>query len=119
MWFLTMLINCIIMVLLWLLSEVAITPAYNFLVQYADTRMAIPLLTDLAFDIRYYGRFIPFTWIIITLFWGLRLRNYLKDERSESLSMHISLTICIGLAPLVFFAIAGILPILKISAIVN
>lgn len=119
MWIFTLVSNTLILTMLWLLSEVAVTPAYNLAFEYAEAEMALPILTEWAFEIRPLIRLLPIVWAIITIVWGQRIYKKAKGERAECLAAHTSATICLGLVQLVFFATAGILPVLKFGAIIN
>lgn len=116
MWRLSLVCNVVVMVLLWLLSEVAVTPAYNLLVQYGETGSALPMLTDIAFQVRPYARVLPLLWLVITLLWGRWIGRQPVERRTQGVVVHTSATLCVGLLLLLFFAIAGMLPALKIGA---
>ena len=119
MWILILAGNSLIMSLLWVLSEIAVTPAYNLMVQYADSHLALPILTDWAFQFRPYGRMFPLIWAALTVLWGWRACSMPKQERGEWLMAHLSITLSVGLMQLAFFVLAGILPILKIGWAIN
>ncbi len=119
MWKVSLFCNILILSLLWLLSQVVITPVHNLFFQYAETGMALPILTDFAIQLRSPSAAIPLTWIVFTFFYGRWMKNQTADKRNEWLSFHTSLTLCIGLLVLLFFSLAGILPILKIGYSLN
>ena len=119
MWKITLFFNIVVLVLFWILSQVAITPIHNLLVQYAETGVDLPILTDFAIQLRTPSLIIPLAWVVLTLVVGRRMRNQAVDVRQEWLSAHTSITLCLGLATLIFFALAAILPILKISAVIQ
>lgn len=119
MWKITLCCNIFILSLFWLLSQVAITPAHSLLVQYAKTGAALPVLTGAAIQFRSPSAAIPIIWAILTIFMGVFLKNKNETKRNEWLSFHTSLTGCIGLLLFFFYSLAGILPLLKISAIIS
>lgn len=119
MWILILACNSVIVLLLWLLSEIAVTPAYNLMVQYADSHMALPILTDWAFQLRPYGRIFPLIWAAMTVLWGRSVYKMPKQERGEWLVAHTSITLGVGLLQFVLYAIAGILPFLKIGRVIT
>jgi uncharacterized membrane protein (Fun14 family) len=115
MWKITLYSNILILTLFWLLSMVVITPAYNHLVQYAETQMALPIITDYAIQVRYLIGIIPLSWAILTMFYGKWLSKQADSKLGQCLVAHTSVTLVIGLAMLVTFSLAAILPILKIG----
>ena len=118
MWKLTLVFNIFILFLFWLLSWVAITPAYNLLVQYGDAyQVALPIFTDLAIQFRSYTALIPLAWVIVTFVLGTKMSAQDEGRRNEWLLAHTSLTLCIGLSLFLFYLLSGILPILKIGAV--
>jgi hypothetical protein len=119
MWKITLCCNILILTLLWLLSLVAITPAYNHLVQYAETSQALPILTDFAIRVRLPAIVIPLSWAGFTFALAKRMQRLLDNKRHEYLMAHISVTLGVGLAMLLFFSLAGILPILKFGAVMH
>jgi len=119
MWRITLFFNVLVLALFWVLSQVAITPAHNLLVQYAETGADLPLLTDFAIRARSASAFVPFAWAVLTFFLGRHIQAQAETKRSEWLSLHLSLSLILGLAILLFFALAGILPILKIGALIG
>jgi hypothetical protein len=116
MWKITLSCNVLVLTLLWLLSLVAITPAYNHLVQYAETNQALPILTDFAIRVRHLAIVIPLSWAVFTLASAKRMQCQTDASRGEYLMLHISVTLGVGLAMLLFFSLAGILPGLKFGA---
>lgn len=115
-WKFTLCGNILILAMLWLLSLVAITPTYNHLVQYAESSQSLPILTDFAIQVRSFTGIIPLIWAVLTIFFGKWASRQPENKRCEYLVMHTSLTLCLGLAMLIFFSLAGILPVLKIGA---
>jgi hypothetical protein len=118
MWKITLCLNVVALFLLWLLAQVVITPINNLFVQYAETKIAIPILTDFAIQHASLTAAIPIGWGIITLFYGWQMRKMEKQKRNEYLSLHSSATLCAGLLVILFFSLAAILPILKIGSVV-
>ena len=113
MWKITLGCNVVILALLWMLSLVAITPAHNHFIQYADTDQALPILTDLAIQARLLVAVIPLSWAGFTFALSKRMQPQIETKRGEYLMAHTSVTLGIGLLMLLFFSIAGILPALK------
>ena len=112
MWKFTLFFNIFILALFWMLAMVAITPAHNNLVQYAEIVGVLPILTDQAIQARSIIGLIPLSWAVLTLFWG-RQTDY---KRNAHVAAHTSVTVLLGLVLFFFYALAGILPILKIGA---
>jgi hypothetical protein len=119
MWKITLFFNLVVLVLFWLLAQVVITPIHNLLVQYAETGVDLPILTDFAIRMRTPSMLIPIAWAILTLVAGRQMRGRTAEIRQDRLSAHSSITLCIGLCTLIFFALAAILPILKIGAAIH
>lgn len=117
MWKLTLGCNVLVLALFWLLSQVAITPAHNLLVQYTETGVALPIVTDVAIQVRSLTAALPLIWAIITLIIGRHLQHHAAEKRHEWLAAHTSTTLCLGLLLLLFFSLAGILPVLKIGSV--
>jgi hypothetical protein len=116
MWKITLCCNIFILSLLWLLAQVAIIPANSFLVQYTETMMALPILTDFTIRVRSLTGAIPIIWAIFTLLLGWQMRKQTTQRRNECLLTHTSVTVCIGLVLVLFFSLAGLLPILRIGS---
>lgn len=116
MWKITLCCNILILALFWLLCQVMITPAENLFVIYAETAGSLPILTDFAIQIRFQSVLIPASCAIITVLIGRQMRLKTETKRNEWLALHCSLCLLIGLSMLTFFALASILPFLKIAA---
>ncbi|MDA3788898.1 MAG: hypothetical protein PF503_10450 [Desulfobacula sp.] len=116
MWKTTLCCNIVILSLLWTMSLVVIQPAYNLLVQYSEVKQALPTLTNFAIRFRTMSIVIPILWIIFTVILARQMKEQTIDMRSESLSLHTSVSLCIGLLLLFLFSFAGILPLLKIGS---
>ena len=116
MWRFTLFFNVLITTLLWLVSMVTITPAYNLLVQNTVTKAVLPILTDYAFTMRYYMLAIPITWAVFTLFYGKWIKDHAHEIRNERVLIHATVSLVLGLLLLLFFSLAGILPFLKCCA---
>lgn len=110
-------VNVLVLFMFWLLAQVAVTPAHNLLVQYAETGVALPILTDFAIQARSLSAGIPLTWAIITIIFRKRICGEDQSTRSNLLALHSSVSLLLGLVILFFFALAGILPVLKIGAV--
>jgi len=95
---------------------VAITPANNLLVEFSEFKMDLPLLTYYAIQLHTLTFIIPLSWIVITIIIGKRMVKLNEMTRTEWLSAHTSITLVVGLSLLLFFSLAGILPILKCYA---
>ena len=118
MWKITLFCNVMVMVLLWLLSMVVITPAHNLLVVYAEIHTELPKLTDIAIQARPLAGVIPLIWAVLTLLFARWLGKQTDSRCYDYMLAHTSLTLVIGLAEFLFFLLAGILPLLKIGAII-
>jgi hypothetical protein len=119
MWKTTLFLNILLLALFWLLSLTAISPAYNLMVQYVESKIALPIFTDFAFQVRPFAWIIPFLWAVVTLFFSKWISKQPEDKRNNYPAAHTSVTLCMGIAMLIFFLLAGILPILKIGTIFN
>lgn len=116
MWKFVLLLDVLILALLWMLSMVAITPAHNLLVLYAEQDLVLPLLTDYAIQARSMTGALPLVWAILTLPMGKWLATQTESRRLEGLMLHAAVSLLLGLALLFVYGLAGILPILKIGA---
>lgn len=116
MWKVTLCLNVMVLTLFWILCQVAITPAHNLLVIYSETISELPILTDVAIQSRSGTVFIPFVWAILTIILGRQLRSLTEAKRNEWISLHLSVSLSLGLVMLCFFTLAGLLPVLKIGA---
>jgi len=119
MWKATLFCNTILLALLWFLSYVIITPAYNRLVQYSEAAMDVPILTGFAMRMQDISGIIPLSWLICSIIFGKLLFRQSENKRNEWVTTHTSITLCIGLTMLLFFSTAAILPILKFGAIMK
>lgn len=119
MWKMTLINNVMVLTLLWLISQIAITPACNLLVQYAQSGVTMPPLAELVLRFRIPSVLVPVAWAILTLILGLGLRDREDSRRLEFLSLHASLSAILGLLVLFFFLLGGILPALKINGIIS
>ena len=118
MWKLTVCCNVFVLLLFWLVSQVVIAPAHNLLVRYAETDAALPILTDIAIRLRGWSQLVLWGWTALTLILAFRLQGRDEIIRNEWVLLHTSLSVFIGLALLFFFGLAGILPVLKIGAVI-
>jgi len=115
MWKLTLCCNILILAIFWLISLVVITPSYNHLVRYADHNLALPIITDFAIRIRLLIAVIPLSWAGFSFLLGKHMQHQTDTKRGEYLMAHTSVTLCVGLAMLLFFSLASIVPILRID----
>ncbi|WP_321492843.1 hypothetical protein [uncultured Desulfobacter sp.] len=118
MWKLTVCCNVFVLLLFWLVSQVAIAPAHNLLVRYAETDAALPIFTYLAIRLRGWSQLVPWVWTALTLILAFRLKGRDEIIRKEWIMLHTSLSVFLGLVLLFFFGLAGILPVLKIGAVI-
>lgn len=81
--------------------------------------MAMPVVTFLAIQVRPFFWIVPLIWAVLTFLFGKWISKKPEDKRNAYLTAHLSVTLCLGFAMLIFFSIAGILPILKIGAALN
>ena len=116
MWKAILLGNVLILCLLWLLAMAAITPAHNLLLVFAEQPLDLPILTDMAFQVRGLSGAIPLGWALLTLVMGRSIGNVDAGKRQEWLLMHTVGSLVLGLLQFFFFGLAGILPVLKIGA---
>lgn len=111
--------NVLVLFMFWLVAQVAITPAHNLLVRYAETGADLPILTSLAIQIRMFSAAVPIAWGVITFLIGWRMKKQAEITQNKLVSLHSTLTLFIGLVILFFFSLAGILPVLKIGAVIG
>ncbi|TVO77744.1 hypothetical protein [Sedimenticola selenatireducens] len=119
MWKITLGFNVCMMFVFWLLSYVVITPAYNYLVQYNDVKLDIPIFTQWGMDFLPYLIVLPLLWLIATLVFGFRLMRKTDSAINQLVSLHTSATLLIGLLFTTLYVLATILPILKFSAVID
>lgn len=116
---LILILDVLILALFWGLSLVAIAPAHNLLVLYAERSLDLPLLTDQAIAARFMMGAIPLGWAILAVpFWHW-LAAKPGHTRVIGLIAHAMTSILIGLVLLFGYALAGILPILKIGLLLH
>lgn len=115
MWKLTLGCNVLLLILLWLLSVVVITPAYNVFVQYGSYPEVLPRPTGIAIRYRILAGLFPLCWAIATVIMGKWLAEKPIEICNEYVSLHTSVTIFTGLALLLYFSLAAILPFLLIG----
>ncbi len=111
----------LIMFLFWIISELAISIAYNHFVQYPvnDVVTSLPLITDIALSVRKSSVILPVVWSLVSFFYYRFIRNKIPADRNEYFFALIVITILIGLLMLSFFGLAGILPYLRIGVILK
>jgi len=108
-------LDVLMVVLLWLMAMVAIAPANNIWVVYAETGTALPILTEQAIALRQWSAAAPLAWAILTLRFGRHLAGQPEQARCIGLIVHLATSLLIGLALLLVYALAGILPFLNIG----
>jgi len=121
MWKITIIANTFFMILFWIASELAITPAYNNFIQYPRGGKAtiLPLATGIALYVIKFVVVLPIVWAIISFFIYKFTRQKTTADRNEYLLVFTSITIFVGFSMLVFFGLAGILPYLWIGTVVK
>lgn len=119
MWKITLACNVLMLVLFWMLAMMAIAPAHNQLVVYAETDLALPMLTDFAIRTRFLSGFVPVTWALLAIPVGRWLGKQNDSKRIEGLMAHVVASIVVGLVLLFMYGLAGVLPVLKIGASLN
>lgn len=116
MWKISIYCNALVLLLFWILGQVVITPIENLLVRYAETKLELPILTDFAIQMSTPSLAIPIIWAILSVIIGRRISGQSDGNCHSWVSLHTSITLCLGLIMLIFFSLAAILPILKIGA---
>lgn len=111
--------NIILIFLFWIAALTAVTPAYNHFVQYGPQGAGLPSLTSVVLSCRSVSIAVPVCW---SLFLYLTHRNSRKNQQERSNTVLLGLTVstlCIGMILLIIFLSAGILPFLKIGALIR
>ena len=121
MWRVTIIANAFMMGLFWLASLLSVAFAYNRFVQYPPTKasMALPLPTELALSTQLWAGLIPLAWIILSYVIWRKVRDKKPESRSEYLLAFTMVTMTIGFAMLIFFALAGMQPFFFIKTLVK
>jgi len=119
MWKTGLCCNVLILLLFWILGQIAITPIENLMIRYAETGVDLPILTDFAIQMDMPSLAIPLLWAILTVVFARRISDQASETRQAWLSLHISMTLCLGLITLIFFSLAATLPVLKIGSALN
>ena len=121
MWCVTIIINSLIVFLFWAVGFLAISPAYNHFVGYANLpgEFPLPIWTDLVFSVRLTSLVVPAVWLFISLIYLFWLKNKDVPRRTELVQLHTSVSILLGLLFFAIFLTAGILPYLKIGAFID
>lgn len=121
MWRVTLIINCLILFLFWVAGFIALSPAFNHFIQYAEVvgKIDLPILTDAIFSARLSSLLIPAGWLLGSVLWMLALKKKEPARRAELAQLHSSLTLLIGLLIFVVFLTAGVLPFLKIGVLID
>ena len=116
MWKISIYCNALVLLLFWVLAQVFITPIENLLVRYAETKLELPILTDFAIQMSTPSLAIPIIWAILSFIIGRHISGQSGGDCHAWVSLHTSITLCLGLMMLIFFSLAAILPLLKIGA---
>jgi hypothetical protein len=121
MWRVTIIANALMMVLFWLASLLSVAIAHNRFIQYPPTKtpMALPVPTELALSTQLWMGLLPLAWIILSFIIWKKVKYKRPELRSEYLLAFTSVTIVVGIAILIFFALSGMLPFCFIKTLVN
>ena len=116
-WQFTILSNVFVMFGFWLAGFIAILPAFNHYVQYAEINdsLSLPLITSIVFSVRLISLLLPIFWLMLSIALLIQLKHKSAIERIERIQLHTSLSILGGLVFLIVFALAGVLPFLQIA----
>lgn len=77
--------------------------------------MALPLPTELASSTQLWAGILPLAWIILSYVIWKEVKDKEPEIRSEYLLAFAIVTMTVGFAMLIFFALSGILPLLFIK----
>ena len=121
MWQLAIILNMLIMLLFWFAGYLVTAPGFNHFVQYPEVfgKLPLPVLTDMVFEVRIVSLVVPGFWAISSLVYLLWLRTMDRGRRQDWVQLHFSATLFVGLLFFVLFLTAGILPYLKIGALID
>lgn len=121
MWRVTIIANALMMGLFWLASLLSVAIVHNRFIHYppSDRSMALPLPTELALSIQFWAGLLPLAWIILSYVIWKKVKDQEPESRSEYLLAFTMATIVVGIAMLIFFALAGMLPFLYIGAAIK
>lgn len=120
MWRINIIVNNFILFGCYLIGAVAVTPAYNHFVQYADgvSPENLPVLTATICSIRFSGIIIPVLWLMFSLIFMIRLKNRQGPVLNQWVQLHTSVSILSGIIIVFVYSLAGILPFLKIGGLI-
>lgn len=120
-WQLTIFVNVLILFGFWLAGFIAISPAFNHFVQYAETSdtSSLPVITSIVFSGRLISLIIPAFWLLVSIIFMMRLKQSSQMNRIELVQLHTSVSIFGGLFLFVFFAVAGVLPFLRFGGLIE
>lgn len=120
-WKFTIFTNVFIMFGFWLAGFIAISPAFNHFVQYAEISnpISLPVITSIVFSTRLSSLLIPIFWLFASIVFMMRLRQRSQMDRIELVQLHTSISIMGGLFLFVLFAVAGVLPFLQIGEFIS
>mgnify|MGYP001248709549 CR=1 FL=1 len=112
---LILIFNAVVLCLFCLFGLIMIEPAYNHFVQYARLDSLLPIPTQWAISARLALLILPVVWIAISCRVYQTLRTQEKVDQLRTLFLFFLVTMSSGLLVTVFYALAGILPFLKIG----
>ena len=117
----TIIANTFLMILFWIASELAISPAYNHFIQYprGGKTIILPLTTEIALYMSRFAVALPIVWAILSFFIYRFTRQKTTADRNEYLLVFTSITISVGFSTLIFFGLGGVLPFLRIGAVIK
>ena len=113
---LILVINVVIMFLFWCAGLIFVTPAYNHFVQYGNAGDVLPSFTQCIVDFRFFMFLIPMLWIFLSFKVQKKIQNKKSGEQIKILLLFSLTTLSGGLMMIIIFALAGILPYLKIGS---
>ncbi len=120
-WQFTIFVNVLIMFGFWLAGLIAVAPAYNYFVQYAETSdsVSLPIITNIAFSFQLVSVVVPVLWLLVSIIFIIRIKQRSQMNRIELVQLHTSVSIFGGLFLFVFFAVAGVLPFLRFGGLIE
>lgn len=118
-WKFTIFMNVCIVFGFWLAGLIALSPAFNYFVEYTETndQISLPMLTSMVFTVRLDSLLVPLFWLLVSMIFVVKLKQKVPIERIETVQLHTSVSILVGLLLFVVFALAGILPFLKFGGL--
>lgn len=120
-WQSTIFVNVLIVFGFWFAGLIAISPAYNYFVQYTETSTSIslPIITYIACSFQLVSVVVPVLWLLVSIIFMMRLKQSSQMNRIELVQLHTSVSIFGGLFLFVFFAVAGVLPFLRFGGLIE